>query len=260
MLIEYKGVRIDTLRPLTFNEKIILEQIEEETPVRIEYNGKRWFNTNLGIKESIPTVLGDITTIIYNGSRINLSISLMEYFCKLLEQIEKNYGLKFHYININKNDQYIIEYKGARIDLSNSLNEGEKRLLKQMEKDLVDNISKVRDLESRVAEITRIPKTNPDQKYISTIYINGRRYIYEYNQDNRFIEFEGNQIDMSAPLSSSALNLLLRMINEKKIRLDYHTGKLILMVPIFYSQITEQQFTEQSIEDYETSEDVQLDF
>lgn len=205
MLIEYKGVRIDTFRPLTFHEKRILEQVVEETPVRIEYNGKRWINTNLGIKQSTPIVLGDITTIIYNGSRINLSIPLMEYFCKLLDQIEKNYGLKFQYIKINKNDQSIIEYKGARIDLSNPLNDGEKKL-KQMEKELIDNISRVRELESRVAEITKIPKRNSNPKNTSIIYINGRKYIYEYNENNQFIEFEGNRIDMSVLLSSSALN------------------------------------------------------
>ena len=75
-----------------------------------------------------------------------------------------------------------------------------------MEKELIDTISRVRELESRVAEMTKMPKGNSNPKNTSTIYINGRKYIYEYNENNRFIELEGNKIDVSAPLSSSAIN------------------------------------------------------
>ena len=65
---------------------------------------------------------------------------------------------------------------------------------------------------------------------------------------------------MAAPLDTRALNTLSQMIKEKKIRLDHHSGKLIWMTSMYYSESTGQPFTEESSEDHDENPDIGLDF
>ncbi len=168
MIIEYKGIKIDTSRPLKDYDIKLLEEIEKETMVKIPYEGKRIVDPKTGIVRRIshlpkPTVERrivdpktgiirqvteklpqDDSVIEYKGIKIDISRPLTANEARLVDEIRTTAHVNIEYKDFDSSyeDDSVIEYKGIKIDISRPLTANDRKLLKQMEKEIKENESK----------------------------------------------------------------------------------------------------------------------
>ncbi len=168
MIIEYKGIKIDTSRPLKDYDIKLLEEIEKETMVKIPYEGKRIVDPKTGIVRRIsrlpkPTVerrivdpktgiirqvteklSQDDSVIEYKGIKIDISRPLTANEARLVDEIRTTAHVNIQYKDFDSSyeEDSVIEYKGIKIDISRPLTANDRKLLKQMEKEIKENESK----------------------------------------------------------------------------------------------------------------------
>ncbi|TVP40760.1 hypothetical protein [Candidatus Nitrosocosmicus arcticus] len=271
MIIEYRGIKVDTTRPLKDYDMKLLEEIEKETRVKIPYDGKRIVDSKTGIVKRISvyhnpsvekTIVDSKTGIIrriteklsqdasiieYKGIRIDISKPLTEGERMLMEEIENVVNLKIQYKGVEPsvdNDDSIIEYKGIRIDISRPLTLNDKKLLKQMEREIKEKETKYFN-----------------DKNVSIMRRNGINWIYENENNNLNIEDYEARINKSSQIVVNNKELFEQMRKEGKVKKDnlgremLWNGKAWVLVSIIdyqYESESNQHSNEDQSQSYST--------